>query len=149
MLTIIYETGSNLAGSKRNCVNYSTVIVCHSSARNSLPPTTTVENFRKKQEAAAGKTHVNVGFWGGIIPGNSPELKPLLEEGVVGFKCFLCQSGVDEFPAVDRRDVELAYQQLNGMHALIAVCSASLNVAIVRCQAFVRTSVSVPRRNVR
>lgn len=64
---------------------------------------------------------MDVGFWGGIIPGNEKELPKLIEEGVVGFKCFLCPSGVDEFPNVTEEDVELAYKQLVGMNGLIAV----------------------------
>ena len=63
---------------------------------NSIPPTTTFENLReKREEASRVGVNCDVGFWGGIIPGNSNELKPLLEEGVKGFKCFLIDSGVD------------------------------------------------------
>lgn len=64
---------------------------------------------------------MDVGFWGGIIPGNHLELPKLVNHGVVGFKCFLCPSGVDEFPVVTEQDVELAYEQLNGSDGLIAV----------------------------
>lgn len=65
--------------------------------------------------------HVDVGFWGGIIPNNEKQLKPLLAHGVVGFKCFLCPSGVEEFPNVDKHHVDLAYQELKDSNALIAV----------------------------
>ena len=65
---------------------------------NSIPPTTTVEGLRVKQEAALGELMVDVGFWGGAVPGNVPDLLPLWEAGVFGFKCFLSPSGVDEFP---------------------------------------------------
>ncbi|KAK4684441.1 allantoinase, partial [Tremellales sp. Uapishka_1] len=63
---------------------------------NSIPPTTTVANFETKR-AEAGKVgvHADVGFWGGIVPGNENDLVPLLEAGVKGFKCFLINSGVD------------------------------------------------------
>ena len=61
---------------------------------NSIPPTTTVNNFEAKRKEAVD-LHCDVGFWGGIIPGNSGDLVPLLKEGVKGFKCFLCPSGVD------------------------------------------------------
>lgn len=88
---------------------------------NSIPPTTTVANLLEKQKVTVGKICVDVGFWGGIIPGNDEELPKLIEQGVVGFKCFLCPSGVDEFPNVNEQDVELAYQQLANLNALIAV----------------------------
>ncbi|MEV0690110.1 allantoinase AllB [Streptomyces sp. NPDC050388] len=65
---------------------------------NSLPPTTTAGHLRTKQRAAAGRAHVDVGFWGGALPGNVPDLRPLHEAGVFGFKAFLSPSGVDEFP---------------------------------------------------
>ncbi|SDC47767.1 allantoinase AllB [Streptomyces prasinopilosus] len=65
---------------------------------NSLPPTTTTAHLRTKRRAAAGRTHVDVGFWGGALPGNTGDLRPLHEAGVFGFKAFLSPSGVDEFP---------------------------------------------------
>jgi allantoinase len=61
---------------------------------NAIPPTTTVAGFKEKLAAAQGKCWVDVGFYGGIVPGNSHELKPLVREGVRGFKGFLIDSGV-------------------------------------------------------
>lgn len=81
---------------------------------NAIPPTTTVENLNTKIEAALGKCWVDVGFYGGVIPGNSKDLKPLVNAGVRGFKGFLIDSGVDEFPAVKPEDIELALKELNG-----------------------------------
>lgn len=68
---------------------------------NSIPPTTTLEGLRVKQQAALGELMVDVGFWGGAVPGNVADLLPLWEAGVFGFKCFLAPSGVDEFPPLD------------------------------------------------
>ncbi|CBF77167.1 hypothetical protein AN4603.2 [Aspergillus nidulans FGSC A4] len=79
---------------------------------NAIPPTTTVENFKLKLKAAEGKCWVDVGFYGGIIPGNAGELKALVREGVRGFKGFLIDSGVDEFPAVSSEDVRKAMAEL-------------------------------------
>lgn len=61
---------------------------------NAIPPTTTVANLDKKISAAHGKCWVDVGFYGGVIPGNSHELKGLVDHGVRGFKGFLMDSGV-------------------------------------------------------
>jgi allantoinase len=61
---------------------------------NAIPPTTTVENLKIKIEAAKGKCWVDVGFYGGVIPGNADELQGLVKEGVRGFKGFLIDSGV-------------------------------------------------------
>nr|CAD7447235.1 unnamed protein product [Timema bartmani] len=87
---------------------------------NSIPSTTTVSNLQTKLKAAQGQTHVDVAFWGGVIPGNQDELRGLVDAGVVGFKCFLCPSGVDEFPHVSLSDVETALHQLQGTSSLLA-----------------------------
>ncbi len=68
---------------------------------NSVPPTVSVAALREKRTAATGKCWVDVAFWGGAVPGNGDSLLPLHEAGVVGFKCFLLDSGVPEFPPLD------------------------------------------------
>lgn len=65
---------------------------------NAIPPTTTVAGLREKLEAAQGQCWVDVGFYGGIIPGNVGELKGLINGGVRGFKGFLIESGVGNLP---------------------------------------------------
>lgn len=72
---------------------------------NSIPPTTTVEGLEAKRAAASGRCHVDVGFWGGVVPGNRDQIVPLASAGVLGFKCFLSPSGVDEFEHVGERDL--------------------------------------------
>lgn len=79
---------------------------------NAIPPTTTVANLHEKIKAAQGKCWVDVGFYGGIIPGNAHELKALVAEGVRGFKGFLIDSGVEEFPAVSAGDIEKVFAEL-------------------------------------
>jgi allantoinase len=68
---------------------------------NSRPPTTSVAALAEKRTAAAGQCWVDVAFWGGAVPGNAGELTALHEAGVVGFKCFLIDSGVPEFPPLE------------------------------------------------
>jgi len=75
---------------------------------NSIPATTSVAGLQAKQAAAAGSCHVNVAFWGGVVPGNAPDLEPLVDAGVCGFKCFLAPSGVEEFRHVDEHDLRQA-----------------------------------------
>jgi allantoinase len=72
---------------------------------NSSPVTTTTTAFDKKLAATKGQLHVNCGFWGGIIPGNSVEIEDLINKGVLGFKAFLTHSGIDEFPNVTEADL--------------------------------------------
>lgn len=74
---------------------------------NSLPVTTTREALEQKKLASALKCHVDVGFWGGVVPGNAADLEELAEGGVLGCKAFLVHSGIDEFPnstAADLRE---------------------------------------------
>ncbi|CAI2168933.1 18299_t:CDS:2 [Funneliformis geosporum] len=78
---------------------------------NSIPPTTNVHNLQEKIRAAKGKCWVDVGFYGGIIPEN--------QEGVKGFKCFLIDSGVEEFPRVSEQDVRNAFEKLQGQNSFI------------------------------
>ena len=73
---------------------------------NSIPPTCTVEALEIKQQAAAGRCHVDVGFWGGAIPGNLDDLRGLHDAGVFGFKCFMTDSGVSEFPPLSAEQLE-------------------------------------------
>jgi allantoinase len=79
---------------------------------NAIPPTTNVSNLKEKINAAEGKCWVDVEFHGGIIPGNAKDLKPLLQAGVRGFKGFLMDSGMDEFPAVTAKDIIKAFAEL-------------------------------------
>jgi allantoinase len=88
---------------------------------NSIPATTTVAGFEAKLEAARGQCYVDVGFWGGLVPGNARELAPLFEAGVVGFKCFLIHSGVDEFPNVTEDDLRETLPELTRLGALLIV----------------------------
>ena len=67
---------------------------------NAIPATTSVAALDAKRAAAAKKLHCDVGFWGGVVPGNTADLKPLARAGALGFKAFLVPSGVDEFPCV-------------------------------------------------
>jgi allantoinase len=68
---------------------------------DSVPVTVSVHALRAKQQAAHGQAHVDVAFWAGVIPGNTPDLGPLAAAGVAGFKCFLAGSGSPDFPPVD------------------------------------------------
>jgi allantoinase len=79
---------------------------------NSIPATTTREALRLTREAAEGHCRVDVGFWGGVVPGNTGEIAGLLDDGVLGFKAFLVPSGVDEFENVAEADLREALPEL-------------------------------------
>jgi allantoinase len=88
---------------------------------NSIPPTVDVASLEVKRRVAEGRTWVDVGFWGGAVPGNLADLRPLHEAGVFGFKCFLLPSGVDEFPALPPGEVTAAMQEIAAFDGLLIV----------------------------
>jgi len=75
---------------------------------NAFPVTTSAKAFDEKAAAARLNLHANVGFWGGIIPGNTLEIEPLINKGVLGFKAFLTHSGIDDFPNATEADLRKA-----------------------------------------
>ncbi|TWH22894.1 allantoinase [Prauserella rugosa] len=95
---------------------------------NSLPPTVDVESLAVKRKAAAGRIAVDVGFWGGAVPGNLGALRPLHEAGVFGFKCFLLHSGVDEFAPLDEAELGAAMRELAGFGGLLIVHAEDADV---------------------
>jgi allantoinase len=88
---------------------------------NSIPPTTTLAGFKTKLDQAQDDCFVDVGFWGGVVPGNTAELAPMFAAGVVGFKCFLVPSGVDEFGYVTEEHLREAMPELAQLDALLIV----------------------------
>jgi allantoinase len=88
---------------------------------NSIPPAVDVAALEVKRKAAEGNVHVDVGFWGGAIPGNLGELRSLHDAGVFGFKCFLLHSGVDEFPHLDAEQLDEYLGVLSTFPALLLV----------------------------
>jgi len=68
---------------------------------NAHPPTIDAASFDLKLAAAQAASLVDFAFWGGLVPGNLEQLDELAERGVVGYKAFMSNSGIDDFPAVD------------------------------------------------
>jgi len=86
---------------------------------NSVPPTTTRAALDTKRAVAGGQAYVDVGFWGGAVPGNLADLEPLHTAGVFGFKCFLLPSGVDEFPELDDAGLAAVLEETARLDALL------------------------------
>jgi allantoinase len=90
---------------------------------NSIPATTTAEALEIKRAAAQKKCWVNVGFWGGVVPGNAGNLRALHQAGAFGYKCFLVPSGVPEFANVSEKDLREALPMLAALDAPLLVHS--------------------------
>jgi allantoinase len=79
---------------------------CIEMPLNAHPPTIDAAAFDAKVEAAKASSVVDFALWGGLVPGNLGRLEELAERGVVGFKAFMCDSGIEDFPAVDDEVLE-------------------------------------------
>jgi len=88
---------------------------------NSVPATVNAPALEYKRLFAAGQVFVDVGFWGGAVPGNAPHLRALHDDGVFGFKCFLLHSGVDEFPHLEADELEQDLAVLQTFDSLMIV----------------------------
>jgi allantoinase len=88
---------------------------------NSVPPTVTTEALAVKRAAASRSAWVDVGFWGGAVPGNLGALAGLHAAGVFGFKAFLTDSGVPEFPPLAPAGLGAVVRQTAALGALLIV----------------------------
>ena len=98
---------------------------------NSSPVTTTVEALLAKRNAATGKCHVDVGFYGGLVSGNAEQLIPLIGAGVMGIKAFLCDSGLDEFSASSESELRAALAILSGTGVPLLVHAELIDVSLI------------------
>jgi allantoinase len=88
---------------------------------NSIPSTVNAAALELKQLVAGPQAFVDVGFWGGAVPGNEPYLRELHDAGVFGFKSFLLHSGVDEFPHLEPDELEDYLRVLQTFDALMII----------------------------
>lgn len=94
---------------------------CFDMPLNSTPPTTTADAFDAKMRAVRESAVVNVYLWGGLIPGNLGELEALHRRGVIGFKAFMSNSGIEDFPAVDDHTLLEGMRIAAGLGQIVAV----------------------------
>ena len=88
---------------------------------NSLPPTVDLPAFAAKRAAARGRCSVDVGFWGGAVPGNLTKMAALHEAGVYGFKCFLSDSGVSDFPPLPAHALQPVLREIARLGSVLLV----------------------------
>src|ERR1051325_9019129 len=92
---------------------------------NAHPPTIDGPAFDQKRAAAQKNSFVDFGLWGGLVPGNLEQLETLRDRGVVGLKAFMCASGIDDFPAVDRAILRAGMKRAAELDLLVAVHAES------------------------
>ncbi len=95
---------------------------------NAHPPTLDSSSFDQKLAAAHSGSLVDFAFWGGIVPGNLDHIEELSDRGVVGFKAFMCNSGIDDFPPADDRTLREGMKRAAGLGKIVAVHAESETV---------------------
>ena len=88
---------------------------------NSHPPVTDAASFELKKAAALRSARTDFGIWGGLVPGNVGHMEGLRDAGVIGFKAFMCNSGIDDFPNVDEGTLRLGMKRAAELGLLVAV----------------------------
>ena len=86
---------------------------------NSLPVTIDGPAFDVKLAAASVSSTLDFGLWGGLVPGNLDRLEELHTRGVLGFKAFMCPSGLDEFPMCDTRTLREGMQRIAALGSIL------------------------------
>jgi allantoinase len=86
---------------------------------NSLPVTIDGAAFDVKLAAANASSTLDFGLWGGLVPGNLDRLEELHARGVLGFKAFMCPSGLDEFPMCDTRTLRDGMQRIAALGSIL------------------------------
>ena len=113
---------------------------------NSSPVTISKDAFTKKLDASKGKLNVNCGFYGGLIPGSLKNLIPLMGAGILGVKCFLTHSGIDEFPNVTEKDLDEAMPEIKKFNIpLLVHCELSTDLKLEEnCHSYKKYLASRP-----
>jgi allantoinase len=112
---------------------------------NSIPPTTSLEALRVKRAAARERVHVDTAFWGGAVPGNLADLASLHEAGVFGFKAFLCDSGVAEYPALEPGELSDVLAQVHALGTLLVAHAEDPRLVAAATAAVVGSAPDVRR----
>lgn len=92
---------------------------------NAHPPTIDGAAFELKLKAAPSASVVDFALWGGLVPGNLDRLEELSERGVVGFKAFMADSGIEDFPRVDDRALRAGMKRAAELQSIVAVHAES------------------------
>lgn len=111
---------------------------------NAHPPTLDADSFDQKLAAAEAKSFADFAFWGGLVPENLGKLQELAERGVVGFKAFMSNSGIDDFPRADDLTLKEGMKRAARLGKIVAVHAESETIISDLAQKFMsagKTSV--------
>jgi allantoinase len=112
---------------------------------NSHPPTLDPASFDLKLAAALATSLVDFAFWGGLVPGSVPHMEPLAERGVVGFKAFMADSGIEDFPRADDRTLRAGMKQAARLDKIVAVHAESEEMIRSKTNEFLSVQATTAR----
>jgi len=92
---------------------------------NAHPPTIDGHSFDQKLRAAEAASFVDFAFWGGLVPGNVDRMEELAGRGVVGFKAFMSNSGIEDFAHVDDKTLREGMKRAAQLRKIVAVHAES------------------------
>ena len=92
---------------------------------NAHPPTCDVASFDLKAAAAQNKSVTDFALWGGLVPHNLEQIERLAERGVIGFKAFMSDSSIDDFPRADHATLRKGMKRAASVGRLVAVHAES------------------------
>ena len=95
---------------------------------NAQPPTIDGRSFDLKRADAESDSFVDFALWGGMIPGNIDQLETLRDRGIIGLKAFMCNSGIDDFPAVNENELRAGMKRAAELGLLVAVHAESQRI---------------------
>lgn len=92
---------------------------------NAHPPTCDGESFGLKLAAAQKKSLTDFAFWGGLVPQNLDRMEELARCGVIGFKAFMANSGIEDFAQADGKTLHEGMQRAAALNLPVAVHAES------------------------
>jgi allantoinase len=101
---------------------------------NSLPPVTDAASLALKRAAAERSSCTDFALWGGLVPGNVDQLEPMRDAGAIGFKSFMCNSGVEEFQRADPATLKAGMKRAASLGMIVAVHAEDEDLARARTE---------------
>jgi allantoinase len=104
---------------------------------NAHPPTLDADSFDQKLAAAEAKSFTDFAFWGGLVPGNLGKMEELATRGVVGFKAFMSNSGIDDFSRADDLTLKEGMKRAAALGKIVAVHAESETITSELARKFI------------
>jgi allantoinase len=92
---------------------------------NSTPCTLTAHDVEVKRRALEAASIADFALWGGLVPGSVDAMPAMAAAGVMGFKAFMCDSGLPEFPRADDGTLADGMRAAARLHLPVAVHAES------------------------